>query len=824
MIIHAKNIRTVVLTTALVVSPSGLPVAAGADVQKQCSQIAKKVAAGTLLADEEKIEQHDCKRRGITVEEPKVYDDALLQQMLQAAEARLAAIQLFDQTGIAAKLGAVTGASQQISSVGVNVQGPSLPELSVTSKGPTGSTEETETTNAAGTNTMFKSASGLATQDVVTKRSQVNPPPFTAPGPSTSLPTTFSVSASDILNEQAQLTAEIAGLRLLIRGSLSDHFVRGLSETNETKKKITLGFPITVIPDKRYKDAVAVVEVEVGLPEDKEQIGEEVRATVVEENKYRATKLSDEAINQEVVGKVKRRLDVAPPVVTALLPREKTYNVASITDKSVSIGGGVATQILGVSGSWLRGHKTYYLVQDQDTVALSFRPAASNKVGFMWQFRPVLGREYVKAGLKQTFVQLAFVALDDADTVGRVTVRTYWRKYDRKKGITQDVIPTSFQEHFVEPVPIRTYALAKKPPTFNSNQHLEDLGGGQLLVRVKGRYLPGTYVRIGSTILTPGPQLMHEHEGIRFVAPISDAVTKEVYLVAHDGTEVPLRFGETTCSAAQPITVTPKSLKVEAVDESTSRLTLEVNEADQEKLIPQRVMVIGSRVFGYSDAPIRREGKTLSAVVPNALLNANPAHDVRVQTLFPQRGCSSERVPVPRSVRPVRLAVLERHDDSVTFLLSGSGVADLEAVSPAGATKGTVGLPGSTGRLVTLTLKDAHLKTNKHVLLQRKGEPPFTVEIPEVEPKKPNPPKAMEAIPVGADEALVEVAGLKDLEKITYKILKGRAVDFDLVDDTTVRLKGLGALGATSTATTQLFFFKFKSEAKLKRVEIKVTK
>src|SRR5437868_1694908 len=61
---------------------------------------------------------------GIRVEQPKVYDDALLQQMLQAAQARLMALQVLDQASIIQRLGAVSGATQQISSFGLNVQGP----------------------------------------------------------------------------------------------------------------------------------------------------------------------------------------------------------------------------------------------------------------------------------------------------------------------------------------------------------------------------------------------------------------------------------------------------------------------------------------------------------------------------------------------------------------------------------------------------------------------------------------------------------------------------------------------------------------------------
>src|SRR5260370_39023259 len=73
---------------------------------------------------ERKIEQRDKTSNGILVGAPKVYDDSLLQQMLSAAQARLMSLQLLDQTGIAARLGSITGANQQISSLAVAAQGP----------------------------------------------------------------------------------------------------------------------------------------------------------------------------------------------------------------------------------------------------------------------------------------------------------------------------------------------------------------------------------------------------------------------------------------------------------------------------------------------------------------------------------------------------------------------------------------------------------------------------------------------------------------------------------------------------------------------------
>src|SRR5215210_3461030 len=75
--------------------------------------IAAATVAPSQAIDEQSIEAREQNRRGITVDSPRVYDDALLQQMLQVAEARLASLQLIDQTQILSRLGATTGASQQ---------------------------------------------------------------------------------------------------------------------------------------------------------------------------------------------------------------------------------------------------------------------------------------------------------------------------------------------------------------------------------------------------------------------------------------------------------------------------------------------------------------------------------------------------------------------------------------------------------------------------------------------------------------------------------------------------------------------------------------
>lgn len=600
-----------------------------------------------------------------------------------------------------------------------------------------------------------------------------------------------------------QLTAEINGLRLMLAGDLSGHFRRSVPTT---KFKTTLGFPITISPDPQYKDKVAVVEVE------------------VERSRPGGTTVADE-----------------PPLITALLPREKTYNVAAITDSSVSVGAGVATQILGVSGSWLRGHKTYYLVQDQDTVATTFQPTTPGRIGFVWEFRPVLGQHYVRSGLKQTFVQLAFDAPPDAGEgeIGKVYVRTYWRDYDRKRGIHKNIVPGSLHLA-MQPFDIPRYDLAKKLSAFTGSD-LEDIGDGQVLIRLKGRYLPGTYVRIGSKIINGLPELLHEHQSLRFVAPIGMLATKPVYLVAHDGTEVPLLLrgcgtnDEETTATDEKTTVTyvPNGNPTITSKDTNSEVKIKFQKktvtstgtqyAPPEKKIDGLVMVLAGRVFGFSE--LKRNGDELSVVIPTADLVANP--ELSLQKLFPARGCRPEPVDVGDYIPPSqteRLVVLEHTPSWTKFLLLGKGLDTMTVLSPNDPAPTLYAVSGTADgtKMRLLVLSDFQLQSNKQILVQRSGnnEKPFLVSIPEIDPQIA-PPKSKESISVGANEAIIEGDAMKQLEKVTFR---GKNVEFDVIDDNSVRLKGLAALGATSSEMTQRFDLKFKNDAKTKKVEIVVVK
>ncbi len=255
-------------------------------------------------------------QNGIHISEPKLYDDALLQQMLNAAEARLASIQVLDQAGITAKLGTIAGAEQRTTSIALTAVTPSLPEVTTTATGATESVVKKESASPTTTDTT----SAAATKDVTSKAPSTAAPTAAPAAPTVALPTNASVSASDLLNEQMQLTFEIANLRLLLDGALSDRVFSDENGLHRMKRRHTLGIPIDIDPPSDYKDAVAVVEVEV----------------------ERKNTLADDA-------------EIS---LTALLPREKTYNVASIRESNLNIGGGVITQVVGVGGGFLKSRKT----------------------------------------------------------------------------------------------------------------------------------------------------------------------------------------------------------------------------------------------------------------------------------------------------------------------------------------------------------------------------------------------------------------------------------------------------------------------------------
>ena len=711
---------------------------------------------------------------GIIVGQPKVYDDSQLQQMLSAMQTRLSTLQVLDQSGIASHVGSVTGATQSITSFGLNVQGSPTPQVVTTNTGATNSTVSgTTNTTATGatpgtTNvTNNQTTSTTPTTSVATTSPQVSAPSATAPAASTSLPSSVSVSAADILEEQMQLTSQITNLRMLLNGSLTDWTI-GTSKI--VKPRVTLGFPITIESGKSTKDATAVVEVEVE------------RADV-----------SDPS--QEL------------PSLLTLLPQEKTYNVASITDNSVAISAGVATPILSVAGSFLHARKTYFLVKATDTLATTFRPEDQKRIGFAWEFRPVLGERYVRAGVKQTFVQIAFPTEWSATTFGKIHIRTYWKYYDRKQGFSKNVLNDTVREDPTE-WPVPKYDLTQVPKRFN-HESLQDLGNGQILVTLKGRFLEGTYVRIGSSFLRDGnAAFLAEYQQIRFVASIADLATRQVALVARDGSEHVLDFS----SGPFNTPLTQPTVALAAVDDTNTQVKLTFGGSLPNQTNFPLIMVIAGKAYGYSDAPILRTATTLSVVVPTATLLANPT--ITTTSLFaPSSFWQPAQVvagSLPQGTQSPKIALLEQTDAGLKYLVYGPSLMNATVLAPSGLTFSQV--PGDTNdslRIITLTATQA--KAEKAIVFRTANNLRFSLALPKADIPAENKYKLkpLQPVTVGDDTIVFQGEGLTDLQKVVFNgaELKLRKQS----DGKMVWLSGLRASGVTADAKAQALEFDFKS-------------
>ena len=433
---------------------------------------------------------------GIEVGAPKFYDDASLKAMLDQTRARLAAVNGLNEAGLINHLGAVTGSTVDQTQIGLQILGPLPPTTTTTDTGSTTST--TSNTGLPTGQTTLPTSSTVTTSPtqstVSTPNQQTSILPTIPSGLTYTPPATMTGSALDVLNEEMQLNDEIAGYQLLLEGALSDRFVQN---ENIIKPRTTIGFPISISPQVRYENAVAVVEVEVENPD----------ATVSNE----------------------------PPTITTILPREKTYNVAALTDNTKSIGGGAVIHAVSIGGSWFGAHRTYYIVQDQDTVALQ-RPVEQPRdpkkpraTRFAWEFRPVLGEKFVREGLKQTYVQLTLPVVPGKQCFGSLRVHTYWRRFDQKTGLSTEPIEGSA-------LVSTTFSI----PYYNLAPHIDDvsyqdLGDGTLLVRVKGQFLAGTYVQLGPTRYDASKNLLFQDEGISFVAPAAAVARWTGYVVSRGG-------------------------------------------------------------------------------------------------------------------------------------------------------------------------------------------------------------------------------------------------------------------------------------------------
>lgn len=323
---------------------------------------------------------------GISVGLPKVFDNRTLTLQLEKLKQQLnqqqAQNSVIDLKSVTAALNNLQGLSQQETSTALSVTG-----------SPTPATTLTSTLNTGNVDSSGNPLPNTTTTQNQTTKSSVTP---TAPAFDSfaTLPAgfnpTFGSSASDLLNDQMNLSYQIVNLQMLLDRALSDR-IYPPGSAGGTRLQTVMGFNVSLDPPRTANDAVAVVEV---------------------------------TLNSDPKGDIS---------LVALMPQEKTYNAAALSSKSNAYSGAAMAGAFQVSGGVRKRSQVFYLYKDVDTLSYE-RMTPNGSIIFGWMFRPVLGRRSVTPGIKQLFAILALPSTDckDACAVNLTpTVRTYWKKYDR---------------------------------------------------------------------------------------------------------------------------------------------------------------------------------------------------------------------------------------------------------------------------------------------------------------------------------------------------------------------------------------------------------
>ena len=559
---------------------------------------------------------------GIVVGAPKVYDSVALMGLRNTALTQMQAINPFVASAITGSYGTVQGVTRDVSYL--NLQGqyapPAPPTVSSLS-------DNTATCPAGyypyGASACAPIASGTSSAPLTASGSTltVTPAAPLAPtipaAPSYSAPATPGVigqSSADSLVEQVQLSAQLQVYQLLLQGAQSDALFLQNSRAVANRAQTTIGFPISIDPPRQFRHAVA-----------------EVRILI--EPFPSPTSSETPAVS-----------------IVNLLPSQKTYNVAKITSKQRSFGGAaVIEQVASVGASAGKSKDRLYLAKDTDTVALQYdhpsvhplrsplpdqaltglqaavrmqrldecdnawfalddadgraelddKNSRDNSVLFGWQFRPVLGADYVAGGPRQVFAQLALPeALGDRKFLPAVLVQTRWREYDEKRQVVGPVFHSSCTV-----TPIYDPVILEDPLRVHDTTW-DDVGNGVLKIRAHGSFFsPAITMQNGNK--TYPPVITDGHE-IQFYAPAKDLLLNgELKLLSNAGFSTSL-----TIPSTDPRGCRLDSTSMWAIPQAdgTARVTMIVKSGkkfEEQKIQPHPLVLIGTDVYGLKEKPFQ---------------------------------------------------------------------------------------------------------------------------------------------------------------------------------------------------------------------------
>ena len=720
---------------------------------------------------------------GITVGQTKLFDERSLSAKLEELEDSLSGLGFVDKAALAKAIGSLQGARQDVSAFSLNVTG--LPTPGIIDKATSNNSEKTTST---GTETNSSTGS-----DITRTTTSVTPtaPALPSQTPAVSPQLSFGSAAQDLLAEQVQLTYQIINLRTLLERAITDRVTANLDETQQRRPAV-VGFQVSLDSRREYRDAVAEVDVKISS------------VTPVD--------------------------NPARPNLISLIPKEKTYNVATITKNARQFGFGAVVQVLNIGASFSRSKDTFYLVRDTDTVATE-RPAplAFNEDGqiqipqetpgsitFGWQFRPVLGRKAVEPGTRNVFALLSLPASLAMTYIARVEVFTRWRKYDSKTGTVGDFIDGSDSSQVLDRliVPHNVDELLRPDP---GNVRWEDTKDGQALVIVNGNnFLPGTGILVGNTLLDR-PQVgfvLSDEHSLRFTVPAVSLISLEdLQIAGRFGSPFALLSNETKLGrndwGIKPFSrvktpskeaVDPVEFKPLDADNTQVSVNLTANECLNGSVAPcfpkdafgrKPLVLIGKAVFGAGDSPISLYPNeadkylTLKFKAPTKLLSETGILRVKYPFLKQQDFTTNIPFKLANTFALKNALILSSDDTSVQLAIRGAQFSDtlVVRVGTKQFKKGDEGFQLLSQDLIQLNLQMSlkELARVKNVIVSQNGK---NIILPiAVEPQPSAKPEvhSADALAMG-DSKIVTLKGanFNSIQEIRFE---GRVLAFEVKDD-----------------------------------------
>jgi len=587
---------------------------------------------------------------GIEVGSVKVYDTIALKRMLNDTAAQLASISGFNAAPITAALGNLQGVTRDTSYLSAQVTTTPLPTITqtngnnlaanssmvgasatpgsststVTIQCPNGSVPTigtngvqgctvvppgTPATGSTSTETLNGSTQAPSTiqQTNNLAQTQQNGTTTTSGGYAVSVPTApvssamaaptnIGVASADVLAEQVELNSQITTLRMLLQGASSDQYLLTNSRAVATRQQTTIGFTISLDPPRRFRHAVADVRIVVLPPEGQTGVS-----------------------------------------IMNMLPSEKTYNVAKVTSHQTAFGGGVVVEPISISGSTGRSKDRLYLAKDTDTLALQYPappPAVvpepltarehihdgvkaivdlqkfkdckeptgdGNTIVFGWQFRPVLGAEFVKGGQRQVFAQLALPANLNDEYVPTVYVLTRWREYDPSKQVVGETYKGSCSGK------VDKSGVALLTPLKVRDLRVNDVGNGEVQLSARGDFFAsGMTVRAGSNAVSP---TTFDGNSVELFANVHDVLQSgSLTVIGPNGQKSPFAV-VTADGKEQSCGIASATLHAVPRPDGNSLVTLTTNLGSSYELDdvldgePKPFVLIGSQVYGLQETP-----------------------------------------------------------------------------------------------------------------------------------------------------------------------------------------------------------------------------